>query len=187
MNNKKTKTIKMKAILDLECTCDSPNFLRNEMEIIEIGAISIDDNFNITDSFDVFVKPVIHTTLTDFCKELTTIQQSDVDNGLALFNALELLQQFFVKNNVTEWYSWGYFDNNKILSEMTEKKIDHRHFSALLSIPHKNASDIFMKQRGFKQKKGVSKALKILNLSFIGQKHRAIDDVININQILKAM
>lgn len=33
----------MKAVLDLECTCDEPQFPRNEMEIIEIGAVIIDD------------------------------------------------------------------------------------------------------------------------------------------------
>ena len=46
----------MKAVLDLECTCDEPQFPRNEMEIIQIGAVIIDDNFNIIDKFGNYKK-----------------------------------------------------------------------------------------------------------------------------------
>ena len=98
----------MKAVLDLECTCDEPQFPRNEMEIIEIGAVIIDDNFNIIDKFDVFVKPTIHTQLSEFCTHLTSITQDQVDNGLDFEEALTALQDFFVKYNVETWYSWGF-------------------------------------------------------------------------------
>lgn len=177
----------MKAIIDLECTCDSPNFPRNEMEIIEIGAIVIDNDFNIIDQFDIFVKPTIHTQITAFCHELTSITQEDVDNGLELEQALTELQTFLSNNQVEKWYSWGFFDKNKILSEISNKELPSDKFSKFTEIKHENASNTFMFKRGLKNKKGVSKALAILKLDFIGRKHRAIDDVININQILKNM
>lgn len=175
----------MKAVLDLECTCDEPQFPRNEMEIIEIGAVIIDDNFNIIDKFDVFVKPTIHTQLSEFCTHLTSITQDQVDNGLNFEEALTALQDFFVKYNVETWYSWGFFDNNKIKHQIRDHNLNEEKFSKFRTIKYENFSDTFFKKMGFKKKKGVSKALAICKLEFEGRKHLAIDDAINISRIIK--
>ena len=65
-------------VLDLEATCekDNPHFNK---EIIEIGAVKLTDSFEIIDTYDAFVRPILNPTLSAFCMELTTIQQSDVD------------------------------------------------------------------------------------------------------------
>ena len=70
-------------VVDLEATCCNRNsFPRTEMEIIEIGAVMTDSQFEVIDEFQSFIKPVRHPELTDFCKELTTISQQEVDSAL---------------------------------------------------------------------------------------------------------
>ena len=64
-------------IVDFEATCTNRNeFPRDEMEIIEIGALLLDsEQFEIHSEFQSFIKPVRNPLLTGFCKELTTIRQ----------------------------------------------------------------------------------------------------------------
>ena len=52
------------------------------MEIIEIGAVMVDrETLSIVDEFQTFIKPIRHPILTDFCKQLTSITQSQVDTA----------------------------------------------------------------------------------------------------------
>ena len=70
-------------IVDLEATCCKKGHIaREDMEIIEIGACAVDLNdFNVVDDFQLFIRPVVHTKLTEFCTELTGIEQSIVDGA----------------------------------------------------------------------------------------------------------
>lgn len=53
-----------------------------QMEMIEIGLVVIDlETLEIVDEFQRFVRPQINPVLTDFCKQLTSIQQEDVDGA----------------------------------------------------------------------------------------------------------
>jgi inhibitor of KinA sporulation pathway (predicted exonuclease) len=63
-------------VVDVEATCceDRSAPPRNEMEIIEIGVVRLDE-------LGSFVRPVVHSRLSDFCMELTTIGQHDIDNA----------------------------------------------------------------------------------------------------------
>ena len=77
--------------VDLEATCDevdeseAPRPLAvapDQMETIEIGMVVIDlESLEIVDEFQRFVRPQINPILTDFCKQLTSIQQADVDSA----------------------------------------------------------------------------------------------------------
>lgn len=70
-------------VVDLEATCsDDESVPRGEMEIIEIGAVMADHRtLQPLGEFQAFVKPVRHPRLTHFCRQLTTIEQRDVDEA----------------------------------------------------------------------------------------------------------
>ncbi|WP_164659233.1 3'-5' exonuclease, partial [Pseudomonas viridiflava] len=79
--------------IDLEATCDEdakpgepPRHLivpREDMEAIEIGLAVVDlSSLQLVDQFQSFIRPSLHPVLTDFCRRLTTIKQSDVDGAL---------------------------------------------------------------------------------------------------------
>ena len=68
-------------IFDLEVTCWEHRIPMDDMEIIEIGAVKLSEDFSIEDEFSSFVKPIVKHELSDFCKNLTTIKQTDVDHA----------------------------------------------------------------------------------------------------------
>jgi len=64
-------------IVDLEATCcNDASFPKDEMEIIEIGAVmTLAETLENISEFQTFIRPVRHPQLTAFCKELTSISQ----------------------------------------------------------------------------------------------------------------
>jgi len=75
----------MYLIIDLEATCWERNEGHyGENEIIEMGAIVVDDDYEIIGEIQRFARPVRNPILSEFCKKLTSIKQSDVDSAQAL-------------------------------------------------------------------------------------------------------
>jgi 3'-5' exoribonuclease 1 len=59
-------------IVDLEATCwEGRDSSRNE--IIEIGAVLVNEQQEILSEFEQFVRPLMNPVLSEFCKNLTTI------------------------------------------------------------------------------------------------------------------
>ena len=78
----------MMLVIDLEATCDDGDGLpASDMEIIEIGAVWATVEGSVLDTFQALVRPVVRPQLTPFCRQLTNIQQADVD-GAELFPAV---------------------------------------------------------------------------------------------------
>lgn len=180
-------------VLDLESTCDDSdsNRYKEQQEIIEIGAVICDINGEIFEKFDIFVKPVINPVLTEFCKDLTSITQNDVDNGLLIKDALIQLDKFLLDNKTKYpelllWGSWGFFDKS-LLSKCSDRvrKNDQNFVLNILDFKYTNFSIDYANKNNKGRKVGVRKALAKSQLSFIGTPHRAIDDVINIAQLIK--
>ena len=172
-----------KLVLDIEATCTNKNeFPREEMEIIEIGAVILEDKDTIA-SFQCFIRPEIHPILTDFCKELTTIQQPMVDSAENFSTKMkEFLEWVEVntKGQDYEFYSWGAFDKNIIDRQCKKAKID----ASKLIASHKNAKDLFGIQNKLDCAPGVSKALKMKNMKFNLAPYRALSDAINIAKLV---
>lgn len=74
-------------VIDFEATCDKEK-IPQPQEIIEFPSVLVNSvTGEIEGSFQTYVRPTYHPLLTDFCKELTGIQQSQV--------SLESLWPFF--------------------------------------------------------------------------------------------
>ena len=95
-------------IVDLEATCwqgkaPAPN------EIIEIGAVCVDENAAIIGEFVTFIKPTKSTHLSDFCTELTSITQDMVDDAPYFPEAVGAFQKW-IASFEDEYFlcSWGF-------------------------------------------------------------------------------
>ena len=169
-------------ITDLECTCtDSNEFPRSEMEIIEIGAVLLNENLEVISEFSKFVKPFKNPTLTSFCKDLTKIKQEDVDNADYLIKVLKEFSEWAKQYGDYTFTSWGAFDYRHIERECKWKRINNS-----LNGKNLNYKERFAEIQKLKKKNGVGirKALNILNMKFEGTPHRAIDDTKNIVRII---
>lgn len=163
--------MKRKVIFDLEATCTKTGeFPRDEMEIIEIGAVDTDGK-----EFASFIKPVRNPELTDFCKELTTIKQSDVDTAAEFKEVYAFFKDFFEDATLI---SWGDYDRKQMIKDLEYHGIKDKY----INYNHINLKQVFLDYSGLKRA-GVNKALSWFNLEFEGTKHRGIDDAKNIIKI----
>jgi inhibitor of KinA sporulation pathway (predicted exonuclease) len=150
------------------------------MEIIEIGAVLLDKNYNYISEFDQFVKPFDNPILTEYCTNLTSITQKDVDTAPALSVAIARLKEWVGSFENVTLCSWGYFDKEQLLDECNLNAIDypfdHTHINVKV-----NFSTIMHRTK----KMGLAKALRILDLQFEGTPHRGIDDAKMIAKVFK--
>ena len=135
----------------------------------------------------MFVKPRVNPVLSDFCKELTSIRQEDVDLGIDFVPAMFQFNKWLNEHDDDYIMSWGYYDKNQILREGTDKNDDSSSMIELetkLVDKHLNIKNQFA--HIYKVKRcGLKKALKILKLDFDGTPHRGIDDSENIAKIYR--
>ncbi|VVP59888.1 hypothetical protein PS850_06142 [Pseudomonas fluorescens] len=178
--------------VDLEATCDevgeseSPRPLAvvpDQMETIEIGLVVIDlETLEIVDEFQRFVRPQINPLLTDFCKELTSIQQADVDNARTYVEVGQELGAFIAQYPNAAWASWGDYDARQL-----GRDAGFIGCPALLSgLPHFNARK-WHKGLYDNQPKGLKQTVEAMGLAWQGTYHRGIDDARNVASIVKEM
>ena len=181
-------------ITDLEATCWEEKsikggiYQRQNSEMIEIGAlkVSLDKERYLepVKEFDVFVRPVKHPILSDFCKQLTSISQEDVDKGLLLPEAMDLFRNEMFDHPATLFGSWGKYDFNFIIEQCKDKRIACP-FDAQKVI---NLKSLVATIKGWKKRgRSIGRTLEDLNMEFGGTPHRGIDDVKNIRRILLEM
>ncbi len=182
-----TKTI---IAVDLEATCwskeDNAELSENqsaESEIIEIGATRLDPaTLEIVDTFERFVRPVRHPTLSNFCKTLTTITQDDVDQAQPFKETFADFVQWM--GGTTEgvlMLSWGRYDHNQLRRESQKAGLPDPAWTPLNV--KDEFSDWYRCQKNRKKRFGLGMAIRELGMEFTGTAHRGIDDAKNLSKI----
>ncbi|ODS35296.1 MAG: 3'-5' exonuclease [Candidatus Altiarchaeales archaeon WOR_SM1_86-2] len=161
-------------IVDLEATC-SKNGKLSPQEIIEIGAVKIDGNGDIINTFNEFVKPKINPVLGKYCKDLTGIKQSQVDGAEGFSEVIEKFKKWIGGKYLL--CSWGYYDKKQFISDCKLHDIDGTWAEKHTSIKHEYAKINNCKPCG------MAKALKREGIKLEGVHHRGIDDAKNIAKI----
>ncbi|MEK8132953.1 3'-5' exonuclease [Paenibacillus filicis] len=163
-------------ILDLEATCWE-NVRSNRNETIEIGAVKLNDKLEFVDEFQTFIKPIRNPWLSDFCKNLTSIKQEDVNKAPYFIEAINKFKDWIGEE---EYFlcSWGFYDKNQLMTDCDLHKISNNWLLNHISIKHQHGKMIG-KGRGV----GMERALQMLKLQLEGIHHRGIDDARNIAKI----
>lgn len=168
-------------IVDVESTCwkEKDYYKTKISEIIEIGICTFDiKTGDISEPESVIIQPQ-YSEVSKFCTELTTLTQSDVDKGIKYEEAITYIQpKYNLKNRI--WGSYGDYDR-KMFFEMSKLyKIQYP-----FSQTHINIKSLFAIVHQLRKEVGTGKAIELLNMTFEGTQHRAVDDVRNISKILK--
>jgi inhibitor of KinA sporulation pathway (predicted exonuclease) len=171
-------------IFDLEATCWEKS-KGKVSEIIEIGAVKLNEQLETIDFFSSFIKPTLNPILSDFCTNLTSISQASVDTAEKFTEVMNAFEQWIILTEPDVLLcSWGFYDKKQILQECFLK--NYTGFILKLLDNH-----ISLKHQFSEVKKirlcGMANALRILNLSLEGTHHRGIDDAKNISKIFKAI
>jgi inhibitor of KinA sporulation pathway (predicted exonuclease) len=165
-------------ILDLEATCWENNPQKNINEIIEIGAVCINEHKVIESEFNAFVKPILHSQLSSFCKQLTSITQADVDAAETFDKVVARFTTWIDLNNEYILCSWGFYDKNQFIADCNLHKINTDWLIHHISLKHQ-----YTVIKNLKKHVGMSASLKIEELKLEGTHHRGIDDAKNIAKI----
>lgn len=166
-------------VIDIEATCweGSPP-PQQENEIIEIGICVIDMTKKQPISKDSILVQPEKSTVSDFCTNLTTLTQTQVDQGVSFANACKMLRDQY---NSTQhiWASYGAYDKNQFT-----KQCENRQIKYPFNPRHINVKTLFALVHTLPQEVGMASALDLINLPLEGTHHRGMDDAWNIAQIL---
>lgn len=165
-------------VVDLEATCDNPTNPVPQ-EIIEIGAVMIDGK-SIIDEFQSFVRPIVHPILTKFCTELTTITQEDVDDAPLFGSVFRSFCDWALDNakHVMPFASYSRWDFKQMQNECKRSRIDFP-FTKHINLPGVAKQNIGSTNQ--------RRIMRHFGLSFVGTRHRGIDDARNYAKTLIEM
>lgn len=179
--------MKKYVIFDLEATCyddsrkDETKPYGFVNEIIEIGAVMLDENGNEIGRFSKFAQPKLFPIISKFCTELTTITQENIDNADML---KYILEDFMIWCHDCILISWGHYDKKQLSNDLIENNLK---FYLDVLDDHHSLKHLHAKWNNLKQTRGVGmgRALKMEGLELSGTHHRGIDDAVNIAKIFR--
>ena len=165
-------------IFDLEASCWLGRPPHGLNEVIEIGAVKVNDYNEVVSIFSKFIKPTVNPILSDFCKRLTSISQEDVDKTRTFP---------FIIQDFTDWIgieedfvliSWGKYDKQQLIQDCELHKLDTEWLEY-----HFNLKPAYRALKDLKDEPGLKKAVKLEGFEFTGIHHRAISDAENTAKI----
>jgi 3'-5' exoribonuclease 1 len=167
-------------IYDLECTCWEGRPLGMTMETIEIGAVLFDEFGEHHSTFSHFIRPKVHPVLSDFCQNLTSISQIDVNRAEVFSRVIEDFMYWIGLFDNEEYLlcSWGSFDKKQLIDECIRHEIESEWLEK-----HINLKDQYTKYKGYRQPIGLKKAVTREGFEFTGIHHRGISDAENLAKI----
>jgi inhibitor of KinA sporulation pathway (predicted exonuclease) len=169
-------------VIDVEATCweGSPP-PGQESEIIEIGICTLDvASGDRLDKQDILIRPE-RSTVSEFCTQLTTLTQEQLDQGITLQLACNILQkQYASKQRV--WASYGDYDRRQF-----EKQCQAFGVNYPFGPTHINVKNLFAIAQGLADEVGMARTLELMRLPLTGVHHRAGDDAWNIAGILSKL
>ncbi|MCR5825713.1 MAG: exonuclease domain-containing protein [Oscillospiraceae bacterium] len=92
-------------------------------EIIEIGAVRLDANAEVTDRFQCYVKPQFNDRITQTIRELTGIGYAQTNSAESFSEAMGLFAAW-IGTERTRVYSWSMSDLYQLEDECDYKEID---------------------------------------------------------------
>ncbi|ERM98132.1 uncharacterized protein LOC18426125 [Amborella trichopoda] len=171
-------------VIDFEATCDREKN-PHPQEIIEFPSVLVNSvTGQLEGSFQTYVKPIYHHHLTDFCKELTGIQQIQVDRGVPLGEALLMhdkwLEDKGIKHTNFAVVTWSNWDCKVMLeSECRFKRIRKPpYFNRWINLKvpfHEVFGDV---------RCNLKEAVQRAGLEWEGRAHCGLDDARNTARLL---
>ena len=166
-------------VVDLEATCDARGFPRAERETIEIGAVLVEPvHLEVVKEFQSFVRPVRHPHLTDYCRELTGIEQYDVDAAPSFPQAYQAFVEEMLQDQSSVFVSWGGYDKRQLMRDCRFHGLEY-------GMPtHRDLSIEFTQRAGLVRRASMKRALQSVGITLEGRHHRGIDDARNLARLL---
>lgn len=182
---KKKAPVKRYVCIDLEMTEFYPGQRRclpgANGEVIQFGAVMLDENYNMISKFSSYVKPV-YSSVTPVINELTGISNELLEKADDFITVFDKFCYWRGDGDITS-FCWSSVDFNQLWAELAVKG---KHRDDLFCILHDfvDLQQIFCKLVSSKTPVGLESAVKLLQMDYEGQVHSALSDSYNTAGIL---
>lgn len=152
-------------------------------EIIEIGAVKVNEELDIEDTYQQFIKPKLYTKLHPKVRSKTRISSEDLEGGIGIIEAI---------NSFREWIadpeyilcSWGLDDINELKRNCKYFNIDTRWIEGFKDIQKSSMKHLKLPMG---QQLGLKNALVLLDIEIDTKFHKALNDSVYTAKIFKAI
>lgn len=178
-----------RVVLDLEMNDNideqyrSDSDIRRLHEIIQIGAVLLDNDNKEVDSLSLFVKPKFGK-LSKTISRLTGIVEDDLVNALSIEDALQELVKFIPDIDNTVLCTWSNADTHAIRAELRCKHIENSDVEKLLS-SWIDVQKLYRKFLGLETVLSLDKAVFLSGLDTEESFHNALSDARYTGQLYK--
>ena len=177
--------------VDLEATCWSaqtdPEMSARQAEvseIIEIGAVGLDARLQRVREFQCFVRPERYPVLSDFCTELTSITQAEVDAAEPFPAAYQAFLAWLGGETAgLRFVSWSRYDHRQLMAQCRAAGLPRPAWEAIDA--KEEFTDWCRGHTGKRLRYGLSRALAHLEIPREGTAHRGIDDARSLVRVFQ--
>jgi inhibitor of KinA sporulation pathway (predicted exonuclease) len=166
-------------VIDLEATCWKGN-QPAQNETIEIGAVVFSQGQGVVSEFQAFVRPKLNPELSEFCRELTGIEQAEVDSAKAFPEVFGKFNSWAEAYPDAAFASWGAYDRKQILNDCVLHGLEP--WDRL--DPHLNLKRAFSSLMDCSLAPELPHAMELSRIAARGTLHRGLDDARNIARVL---
>lgn len=152
-------------------------------ETIEIGACALDAYGNQLGTFSQLVKPTLHPQLSHFCRNLTGIEQPELNQAKSFRRVIGRFKDWIgVDEEEYLLASWGNFDRKQLVADCRLHREDDHWLER-----HINLRRQYQEIRRLPKKRGLKAAVKHEGFSWEGEQHEALVDAENTTKIFQSM
>ena len=150
-------------------------------EVIQFGAVMLDENYNLLSEFSSYVKPAF-SSVNPYINQLTGISNSSLKNADDFITVFDKFAYWRGEGDITT-FCWSKADFNQLWSELEAKGKHHYDLFSILQ-NFVDLQKVFGKLLSSKTAIGLESAMKLLQMEFKGQVHTALSDSYNTARIL---
>ena len=171
-----------KIVLDLEFTPIRDRDLQQvaSNEIIEIGAVKLDEKNHILDEFQQYVKPQ-YGSIPSYITKITGITEDTVAHAPDYAEAMQHFTRWVGSDVPSRFYNWSNSDQTVILREADLKEVwlEDMYYHYWVDLQR-----IHQRIYGFTRPMNLMNALGSMQIDFNGTEHGALADARNTAEIL---
>jgi DNA polymerase III epsilon subunit-like protein len=151
-------------------------------EIIQIGALKLNENFETVSVFNTLIKPTVHTAIHPFIENLTGIN----DSMVSIYKKFPQVYEDFIRFIGTDEIVlcvWGSVDIKELLRNIKFHKLPAlSNLKLYIDVQH-YATKYLKAPKGFRI--GLKNAVELLNISSENEFHDAFNDAYYTSEVFK--
>ena len=151
-------------------------------EIIEIGAVKLDENLNECGKLQSFVKPHFFPKHAKDAMDFCMITDADMKKAITFPAMLEKMSAMYEAGN-TLFVAWGDSDYKVLAEGCNRHKLDN----PVLQADYLDLAEAYKLWRGEENTPGLKAAIAEMEVTADGLAHTAFDDAYNTGKVLAKM